>query len=365
MEAITIVIRSGLGMQVESVRPYLKPGTPIAIGRGGAVIAEVADSNAIEDKRKAAQSAGGLIDSVERFVENSEKLEGVVVGLESALICIESCAINGQSEPLAALRRIRELTAAFLDNSEARAERGYPAPGAAAEPAHPGAAAARRPVNPGEQPHSAQKVTSERCPLCQANNHSETECAWFGSEKTLAFVHQLDKHIIERAAEFNALPAGALKPGIFDIITGTAGQAAPVPQALPSHAEHAAQIERVAADLREHGPDRVTLKPCAHCGGPPVPFVQLAAQGFGSAPRLDNYGDDGLSVEAFVYCHECGANGPKFEDDIFDAAGYDQAMAEGVRLWQDRDKRHADIYEANAAEGQNLFPRPDREVAHE
>ncbi|QEY73249.1 hypothetical protein F1C79_17485 [Pseudomonas denitrificans (nom. rej.)] len=122
-------------------------------------------------------------------------------------------------------------------------------------------------------------------------------------------------------------------------------------------------MERVAADLREHGPDRVTLKPCAFCGGPPVPFVQLADQGFGSAPRLDDYGDDGLSVEAFVFCHECGAQGPSFEDEIFDASSYDQAMAEGVRLWQDRDGRHADLYEANAE--QNLFPRLEKEEMDE
>ncbi|WP_167523224.1 Lar family restriction alleviation protein [Pseudomonas denitrificans (nom. rej.)] len=107
----------------------------------------------------------------------------------------------------------------------------------------------------------------------------------------------------------------------------------------------------------------MTLKPCAFCGGPPVPFVQLADQGFGSAPRLDDYGDDGLSVEAFVFCHECGAQGPSFEDEIFDASSYDQAMAEGVRLWQDRDGRHADLYEANAE--QNLFPRLEKEEMDE
>lgn len=225
METITVILRSGMGMQLASVRPYLKPGTPIAIGRGGAVIAEVSEGNAIEDKRKAAESAAD----------------------------------------------------------------------------HLGLA--------------------------------------------------------DRVNEFNRLHTGILEPGIFDIITGTAGQSAPQKQQLPSPENHASQIERVAADLREHGPDREELKPCAFCGGPPVPFVQLASQGFGSAPRMDSYGDDGLSVEAFVFCHECGAHGPMFAEDIFDASDYDQAMAEGVRLWQDRDGRHADLYEANA--NLNLFPRWD------
>lgn len=240
MNAITIVLRSGMGMKVDAVRPYLKPGMPIAIGRAGAVIAEVAEGNAIEDKRKAAESAGGYIDSVERYMESADNLESVVAGLESAMIGIDACAAGGQIEPWAALRRIREITAAFLDSSGARAE-----------PAYPGAAAARHPVNPGEQPHSAQENAGVPCPLCQANNHAETECPWHGNEKTLAFVQQLDKHIIEHAADFNAAPAAALKPSIFDVITGTANRPPHAAQDLPSREEHAAQIERVAADLRD------------------------------------------------------------------------------------------------------------------
>ncbi|WP_440468075.1 hypothetical protein ACKI1H_07855 [Pseudomonas sp. YH-1] len=355
MERITIVLQEGLGLNFEAMRPAMQSGAAVAIGRGGAVIAEIADGNAIEDKRKAAQSAGGLIDSVERYVENSEKLEGVVVGLESALICIESCAINGQSEPLAALRRIREITTAFLENSGGRAQQSTRASGAAAEPAKPGSEHVRRKFVPCEQPHPAR--ASDCCRICSQPDHVDENCPWQGARAGLALVQKIDQHIADRAAA-----SEAPKPGIFDIITGTAGQSAPRRQDLPSPEEHAAQIERVAADLREHGPDLVLLKPCGFCGGPPVPFVQLASQGFGSAPRLDSYGDDGLSVEAFVYCHECGANGPMFAEDIFDASDYDQAMAEGVRLWQDRDNRNSDVYQANAADGQNIFPRPDLEV---
>lgn len=32
MNSITIVLRSGMGMQIDSVRPYLRNGMPIAIG---------------------------------------------------------------------------------------------------------------------------------------------------------------------------------------------------------------------------------------------------------------------------------------------------------------------------------------------
>lgn len=176
MNAITIVLRSGMGMQVNAVRPYLKPGMPIAIGRAGAVIAQVAEGNAIEDKYQAA--------------------EAVVAGLENTLLNIERHAEAGQNgsalQAMDALRRIRELTAAFLDNSGARAERGVPASGAAA---------ARRRVDPGEQPCSA--------------------------------------------------PVVPLKPGIFDVITGTAGQPEKASQDLPPLGEHLAQVEQVAAGLRE------------------------------------------------------------------------------------------------------------------
>ncbi|XEG73298.1 hypothetical protein QA447_03365 [Pseudomonas sp. abacavir_1] len=195
MNAITIVLRSGMGMLLDSVRPYLKPGMPIAIGRAGAVIAEVAEGNAIEDKRLAAESAAGYIDSVERYVEGANTLESVVAGLENTLLNIERHAEAGQNgsalQAMDALRRIRELTAAFLDNSGARAERGAPASGADAEPAYPGAAAARRLVDP-------------------------------------------------------------IKPGIFDVITGTAcvtGDGSGTQ--LPPLEEHLAQVEQVAAGLRE------------------------------------------------------------------------------------------------------------------
>ncbi|WP_325435136.1 Lar family restriction alleviation protein [Pseudomonas nitroreducens] len=264
MERILIVLREGLGLNFEAMRPALQIGAPIAIGRGGAVIADVLDDF---------PAAHSLRLKEVRTQLGNEGHGHVVPRLDGTLMRCGGPSI---------------------------------------------------------------------CKTCQ-------------KERLLLDIWQ-------EAADSPQAQVTSTKPGIFDVLTGTAGQQAPQKQELPSPEEHAAQIERIAADLREHGPDRVMLKPCSFCGGPPVPFVQLAAQGFGSAPRLDSYGDDGLSVEAFVFCHECGANGPTFEDDIFDASDYDQAMAEGVRLWQNRDGRHADLYEANAAESLNLFPRPDLEV---
>lgn len=231
MEAITIVLRSGMGMQLTSVRPYLKPGTPIAIGRGGAVIADVVEGNTIEDKRQAAESAAGYIDSVESRLEGAESLELVVSALERTLLCIEKHAVVGQTgttrQAMDALGNIRELAAAFLDQFGAR----------------------EQPVKTGEPPYSAP--TSACCGICSQQDHVDENCPWQGARAGLALVQQIDRHLVEHAQEFNAAPSEALKPSIFDIITGTAGQAANVPQVLPSSEEHAAQIEQVAAGLRE------------------------------------------------------------------------------------------------------------------
>ncbi|HGK8966529.1 TPA: hypothetical protein ACKAF1_003084 [Pseudomonas aeruginosa] len=126
MERITLVLKSGMGMQLDAIRPYLRPGMPIAIGRAGAVIAEVAEGNAIEDKRQAAEAAAGYIDSVERYVESANTLDGAVSGLESTLQSIEQYAEDGQNgsalQAMNALRVIRETVAKHLASAEGAGE---------------------------------------------------------------------------------------------------------------------------------------------------------------------------------------------------------------------------------------------------
>lgn len=87
------------------------------------------------------------------------------------------------------------------------------------------------------------------------------------------------------------------------------------------------------------------LKPCPFCSGPPVAHV--GAYPSGSAPELEGYGDEGLSVEAVVFCHECGAHGPEIEDVIFDREGYQDVRHRAVSQWQARDARHAPLYVAS------------------
>ncbi|MBG6292009.1 hypothetical protein I5I61_31550 [Pseudomonas nitroreducens] len=150
MDRILIVLRAGLGLNFEAMRPALQVGAPIAIGRGGAVIADVLDDFPAAHSLRLKEVRTQLGNEGHGHV--IPRLDGTVMRCGGPNIC-KTC----QKERL------------LLD-------------------------------------------------------------IWQEAEETLA---------------------ATTRPGIFDVITGTAGQAAPVPQVLPSSEEHAAQIEQVAAGLRE------------------------------------------------------------------------------------------------------------------
>lgn len=100
------------------------------------------------------------------------------------------------------------------------------------------------------------------------------------------------------------------------------------------------------------------LLPCPFCQGPPAHFT---CDGMTKRPfeMPDEIPDDGLCVEAFVFCHECGAQSEKAEDFCaIDMADVTKVKDEAARLWNLRDSRHRDLYESNAALGQNEYPRP-------
>ena len=105
----------------------------------------------------------------------------------------------------------------------------------------------------------------------------------------------------------------------------------------------------------------VLMPACPFCGGPPCAIVSRADHPYGGAPLQDDYGDDGLPVEGYVFCHECGADGPKHEAIIYTRGDYNVAEREGVRLWCDRTSRHRALYSAGVPEGLNHYPRPARE----
>lgn len=99
------------------------------------------------------------------------------------------------------------------------------------------------------------------------------------------------------------------------------------------------------------------LKPCPFCGGPPVVWVLRAFHPYGYLPPSEIDPAEGTSAEAVVGCHECGARGPAAEEHIYLAFEYKDLEQQAVRNWQDRDERHADLYQSNGEIGNNEYPR--------
>lgn len=102
--------------------------------------------------------------------------------------------------------------------------------------------------------------------------------------------------------------------------------------------------------------DHVKMLDCPFCGGPPVTIITTIFGKKQHVDRLVGYGDDGLSVEAHVYCHECGGSGEIVEDEIYDAESFDDVMLDAIGKWNARDKRHADLYASSDLAGRNLYP---------
>src|SRR6185503_11050783 len=73
---------------------------------------------------------------------------------------------------------------------------------------------------------------------------------------------------------------------------------------------------------------RVELLPCPFCGGPPVPFDTSQQVGF------KGFGEDGQSVEAYVFCHSSGAQGPILDELVYDAWELKDLLERAVLLWQ-------------------------------
>jgi Lar family restriction alleviation protein len=77
----------------------------------------------------------------------------------------------------------------------------------------------------------------------------------------------------------------------------------------------------------------IVARPCPFCGGPPVLYS-----------RMD--GDPPECAEAYVFCHECGAQGPTVDDfwDVaIDPTQKDMGIA-AVIAWNKSDGRNANLY---------------------
>jgi hypothetical protein len=101
--------------------------------------------------------------------------------------------------------------------------------------------------------------------------------------------------------------------------------------------------------------DPVKMLPCPFCEGPPVAFSTADRSGF----VLE---DDGSMVDAYVFCHECGAQGPNVDGLIFEMDEVRDLKDQAVKLWQERCAKHRGMYDAGEVERLNEYPRPD--IAH-
>lgn len=96
------------------------------------------------------------------------------------------------------------------------------------------------------------------------------------------------------------------------------------------------------------------LLPCPFCGGPPVAsvFDPMTHTIMG----VDEIKPDAGSVDAHVWCHECGAQGSGADGYVYDRDSYYELEAEAARLWNERSSRNGVLYDPAKAE----YPEPLR-----
>lgn len=99
------------------------------------------------------------------------------------------------------------------------------------------------------------------------------------------------------------------------------------------------------------------LSPCPFCAGPPVP-VAVNGVGGGAVQDAAIADPEGHYVNAHVFCHECGAQGESHYGFAYNQGDVDLLLSLAVESWNMRGVRHAGLYEASAAEGMNVWPKP-------
>lgn len=90
------------------------------------------------------------------------------------------------------------------------------------------------------------------------------------------------------------------------------------------------------------------IPPCPFCYGPPSLFTHyLNDKGYAPLYQPVNYGDDGLYVGSYVFCHECGAQGEEIDGHVYDDSDVHQLEEAAKNAWSDRNERHYDLYTAS------------------
>lgn len=101
----------------------------------------------------------------------------------------------------------------------------------------------------------------------------------------------------------------------------------------------------------------IKLLPCPFCEGPPSPICTRYLAPHGVFPDSELEGDDGLQVEAYVFCHECGAQGAALDDIAFSVDECEKLTVRACELWNSRGTQHRVLYDHCEQDGLNLYPR--------
>lgn len=141
--------------------------------------------------------------------------------------------------------------------------------------------------------------------------------------------------------------------GLTDKHSPAYAQAYRLAHAVATAATEAHSTTENAADVS------ADLLPCPFCEGPPEPLVARLIGG-GTFPDSELEGDIGLQVTAYVFCHECGAQGESFSSIAHSRSECDELQIDAVKAWQTRDDRHRRLYDYSNASWKEL-PSPATE----
>ena len=83
------------------------------------------------------------------------------------------------------------------------------------------------------------------------------------------------------------------------------------------------------------------LKPCPFCEGPPTDHIEID---YKQIPA------DCAYANAFIFCHECGAQGPRAEGVVCNQEDGEELINQAKELWHKRDNRHRYLYDSSEKE---------------
>lgn len=109
----------------------------------------------------------------------------------------------------------------------------------------------------------------------------------------------------------------------------------------------------------------IKMAPCPFCEGPPCIIARnwiTRVEVFEEHRQNEDFDE---AYEAYVWCHDCGAQGPMINtcalgtfENIYDLEVSD-VMRIAVEHWNNRHARARPCYDAGEQKGLNIWPRPD------